>query len=348
MEHLNTIKTFLELLNRPAFCVKADQIIAVNTPARQRFLEEGDSIEKYLLQSIDTYHHFTDGCLFVTLNILDMPYGATVTKLEECDLFLMEQLTDETRQALALAAQQLREPINLVYSIAEDLKAQPQAAITKCMNQLHRVVCNMADLTRLDTQAALFLQPTDLCSVFSETMEKAATLLASAHIHLQYTALPEVIIGFADRDLLERAVLNLVSNAVKFSKPNSILQATLTRKEQLLQFTLQDNGEGFSQEILQTAFTRYLREPSIEDSRHGLGLGLALVSAVVSCHGGTVLINRPENGGSRVTLTLTITPCDETSLYSPVKLPISDYTGGHDHALIELSDILPVNTYKSK
>lgn len=347
MEHTNTTKALLELLNRPAFCVKDGVIVQANEFALQRFIEIGDPIEKFLPQGMEAYKTFTDGCLFVTVSILDLPYGATVTKLEDYDLFLLEKLADNSRQALALAAQQLRQPLNTVFTISEELKAKTQAEIKHSLNQMHRIICNMADLTRYDTRAALFLQPTELCSVFAETMEKAATLVRAANVKLHYTALPETIVGMADRDMLERAVLNLISNAIKFSNHGETLEAKLTRTGNLLQFTIQDNGEGFSPEVLQTAFFRYLREPCIEDGRHGLGLGLALVSAVASCHGGTVLINQPEKGGTRVTMTLTITPCDDTTLHTPVKMPFNDYAGGHDRALLELSDILPIQSYKN-
>lgn len=346
MEHSNTTKALLELLNRPAFCVKDGVIVQANEFALQRFLNIGDPIEKYLPQGMDAYTAFTDGCLFVTVSILDLPYGATVTKLDNCDLFLLERLSDNARQALALAAQQLRQPLNTVFTISEELKSKTQMEIKHSLMQMHRIICNMADLTRYDTRAALYLQPTEVCSVFAETIDKAIPLVRAAKLKLHYTALPETIVCMADRDMLERAVLNLISNAVKFSNHGDALEAKLTRNGHLLRFTMQDNGEGFSPEVLQSAFFRYLREPCIEDSRHGLGLGLALVSAVASCHGGTVLIDQPESGGTRVTMTITITPCDDTTLHAPVKIPFSDYASDHDHALLELADILPIKSYR--
>lgn len=348
MDQTSTTKALLELLNRPAFCVRDGVIIAANEYAQQRNLTVGEPIEKFLPQGLDAYKAFTQGCLFVTVSIFDLPYGATVTKLEDCDLFLLEKLADNARQALALAAQQLRQPLNTMFAVAEDLKSQTQAALRHSLNQMHRLICNMADLTHYDTQAALLLQPTILTDVFAETMEKAAEAIRVTKIKLQYTALPEVIVGMADKNMLERAILNIVSNAVKFSNHGDVIQATLTRSGNLLRFTLQDNGEGFTPEVLQSAFFRYLREPCIEDGRHGLGLGLALVSAVASCHGGTVLITQPENGGTAVTMTLTIKPCDGTVLSSPIQFPSGDYASGHDHTLLEFSELLPVRSYKPR
>lgn len=348
MEYSTTAKALLELLSRPAFCVKDGKIVDANEFALQRFIEIGDPIEKYLEEGLDAYRAFTGGCLFVNVTILELPYGATVTKLQDYDLFLLEKLSDNARQALALAAKQLRQPLNMMFTIGEGLKQQARAEILQSVNQLHRLICNMADLNRYDTRTALFLRPTELTELFSETVKKAAAALRVTKIKLHYTALPEFVIGMADPDMLERAILNIISNAVKFSNQGDTIEATLTRRDDQLIFSVQDNGEGIPPEVLQTAFFRYMREPCIEDGRHGLGLGLALVSSIASCHSGTVLITQPEKGGTRVTMTITITPCDGTLLHSPVQLPTSDYASGQDHALLEFSEILPVRSFKPK
>lgn len=347
MEQVFSNNPLLELLTRPAFCVHEDIVTQVNEAARQRFISVGDPITKYLTQDLEAYRQFAGGCLFLCVNIMDIPCGAAVTKMDGYDLFLMENIADSARQALALAAQQLREPLNAVYSVTDEIKNRKQAGqLNQGLNQLHRIICNMSDLARYDSRAALQLETTDLSSVFAETLEKAQSLLTQAGYHLHYTALPETIIGVADREMLERAVNNLISNAVKYSPKGSILEAKLVSHGNMLSFTIQDQGDGIPLDILKHIFFRYLREPSIEDSRNGLGLGLALVASIAACHGGTVLIDQPENGGTRVTMTLTVTPNGSNILRSPIRILFGDYAGGHDHGLLELSEILPVNAYQ--
>lgn len=347
MEQVFTDNPLLELLVRPAFIVKNDTIIQVNEAASQRAVTVGEPISKYVIQDLEAYHQFTEGCLFLTVTFFDLPCAAAVTKLDGCDLFLMDSVADGVRQSLALAAQQLRQPLNSVYSVVDDMKDRKQSAqLNQGLNQMHRIICNMSDLVRYDNRSALRMEPTDLCRVFDEVMEKAQTLLKKANYHLNYTALPQTVIGMADREMLERSVNNLISNAVKYSPKGSTLEAKLVSCGNSLRFTLQDPGEGIDRDIQKNLFFRYLREPAIEDSRHGLGLGLALVCSVAACHGGTVLVDRPENGGTRVTMTITVTPCDSTKLRSPVQMLIGDYAGGHDHTLVELSEVLPLKVYQ--
>ena len=113
-----------------------------------------------------------------------------------------------------------------------------------------------------------------------------------------------------------------------------------------IRLTVEDNGSGIAEAVRSTVFRRYLRQPGIEDSRYGLGLGLAIVRTAAANHGGTVLITPSKEGGSRITMTLAIRQTEDTSLHSPLLRP--DYTGGFDHALVELSDCLGPDHYTAK
>lgn len=348
MEQEYSNNPLLELLAQPAFCVKDRRIIQANEAARQRSVNVGEPLDKYLLDNPEVYDQFTGGCLFLTIHILDLAYSTAVTRMVGFDLFVMENITDIAKQALALAAQQLRQPLNTVFCIADDMTNRKQAEqLTQGLNQIHRMICNMADLGRYTNGSAYLSEATDISAVFDETIEKAQTLLAKAGFKLHYTALPEMVVGMADREMLERAIYNLLSNAAKYSPKGSPLEARLVRNGKLLCFTLRDHGEGIPPNILEQAFFRFLREPTIEDSRHGLGIGLALVASTAACHKGTVLIDQPEDGGTRITMTLTITPCTDNTLHSPVRTPLVDYSSGHDHGLLEFSEILPAKAYRS-
>lgn len=347
MENLHSYAPMLELLDRPAFLVDGGIIVLANRAARQKMISTGDPITKYLAQDLQAYQDFRGGCLYLRLQIEGIHCDACLTDLESIQLFALDENTEPQLKALSLAAQQLRASMNNIFITAEQMAdRQYSGKITRSLNQMHRTLCNMSDAVLYQTQQAVQTESTNLNSLFSEIVEKAATLVKSTGCRIHFTALPQDIYGMADRQLLERAVLNLISNAVKFSHKDSAVEIKLASKGTMLSFTVRDSGEGIPSQIRQNVFTRYLRNPGIEDSRFGMGLGLTLVRAAAAAHGGTVLIDCPEGGGTRVTMTLSLAPRETDQLRSPVSLPVIDYAGGHDHALLELSDVLPHNVYK--
>ena len=103
-----------------------------------------------------------------------------------------------------------------------------------------------------------------------------------------------------------------------------------------------DSGSGIAENLRGSLFTRYAREPGLEDGRYGVGLGMVLIRSTAAAHGGTVLIDHPDDCGTRITVSLAIRQGDPV-VRSP-RFAI-DYAGERDHGLIELSDVLPAQLY---
>lgn len=343
MDQSNHNNPLLDLLDRPAFLVYQGMITQVNRGAAQKFITADTPVSAILGEHAQIYEAFHGGSLFLSLSLEGGTCDASVTQVGDDHLFCLEE-NEPVDRALALAAQQLRVPMHGLFSALEtNPELQP---MQQGLYRIQRILTNMSDYPRYREQNDARMESTDLGRVFTETMEKSATLLEHAGIRLHYSALPEYVVGLADREMLERAVYNLISNAVKFSPKGSTVEAKLTRSGNMLYFSIQDQGDGIPATVLSNIFSRYLRSPGIEDSRHGVGLGLALVRAAASFHKGTVLIDQPESGGTRITMTITVIGNSETILCSPIKIPFYDYAGGRDHGLLELSDVLPGDLYK--
>ena len=134
-----------------------------------------------------------------------------------------------------------------------------------------------------------------------------------------------------------------MSNAVKFSQPGSSVDVKLSRSGKLACLTVEDEGDGITAQVQGTLFHRYMREPAIEDSRFGLGLGMTLVRSTAAAHGGTVLLEQTK--GTRVAMTMAIRKEVPGGLRSPT-LRIGDYAGGRDLGLLEFSETLPASAYE--
>ena len=218
---------------------------------------------------------------------------------------------------------------------------EQSAGKNRGLYQMLRIVGNMSDagLNRSSRQDTC-----DICAVIAEIFGKASAMVYHGGISLSYTGPQEAVYALADTEQLERAVLNILSNAIKFSPSGSTIRVSLTRNGSLLTLSVLDSGDGIPEGIQHTLFRRYLRQPGIEDSRFGIGLGMVLIRNAATAHGGTVLIDQPQGTGTRVTLTLAIRQNTDTQLRSPV-LRV-DYAGERDHCLLELSESLPAFLYE--
>ncbi len=343
MDHQNPL---LDMLEYPAFFVKNGIITQANSLARQKDIRTGSDILDYMGSNTQAYQEFSGQCLYLQLRLHGLSVGATVTAMDEQQLFcldcpLREEENNQLRCLPQLAAQ-LRRPLHVLFCTEEE--TVHNSDIRRHLFQLQRIVSNMADVPRYRDRANIFLESSDLHWFFSEILEKASHLLEKSDIRLQYSLLPQCITGMADRELLARAVYNLISNAAKFSPQGGIILVKLTATATRLHFSVQDQGTGIDPAVLGTLFHRYSRVPAIEDGRCGAGFGMALVKAAADAHDGTVLIDRPADGGTRVTLSISLQCRSNGTLRSPIILPGSNEVAD-DNALMELSDVLPKSAY---
>lgn len=348
MEMHPNIPDFLSLVPQAGFCVEAGYISHVNQAARSLLLEAGQEITPLLHSGSEEYREFQSGQLYLTLKIGEILCNCVVTRMEETDLFLLDPESDaEEFRAMELISMELRTPLANAISNAQQLLQQtdsqsPAAAgMNRNFMQLMRLVCNLSDVGRY--RESSHMETRDICAFLEELLEKADALLCSSKIRLTRELPKGAIPCLIDPEQLERALWNLLSNAVKFLPPEGSIHVKLTRHGQRLHLTVADSGSGIAEQIRTTVFQRYLRQPGIEDSRFGLGLGMVIVRTAAANHGGTVLIDQNGGTGTRVTMTLAIRQNKENRLLSPILRP--DYTGGWDHGLMELSDCLPAELY---
>lgn len=358
MEQNTDAMELLDLVIRPAFCVKDGIIIQVNEAAQRRMISPGTEISALLITGKQEYPEFNGGCLYLTLSLSGQTCGASVLRQKDADIFLLDQETEQAElQAMALAAQELRGPLASVMTLSDwlfsagsgnsDPTSKEQIAqINRSLFQMLRIVSNMSDAARYAASTDSGQEVRNICAIFEEIFAKASDLLTKVNIRLHYSGLPEPILCLADEDLLERAVYNILSNAVKFTPKDSTIEVRLTRQGNKLYLTVQDGGSGIPDQLWGSVYSRYRREPAIEDGRFGIGLGLVLVRSAAALHGGTVLMEQPENGGVRITMSMEIRQRQVGIFRSPIFKV--DYAGERDHGLIELSDVLPSALYEKE
>ena len=343
--------SILELIPNPGFCVRENRIIKTNLEAKKLPLAEGEEITPHLCTGQEEYAAFTGGCLTLTLRVGNAVREATVTRMGDMDVFLVEAQTEPGElRALALAARELRGPLTAVMVGASRLTAgelrpedrEAAAGMERGLYQLLRLIGNMSDAANGVPVPRMEMRDVD--ALFREVLEKAGCLAQFAGVRITYAGLDHPVNTLADSQALERAALNMLSNALKFTPAGGEIRVSLSRRGRILCFSVSDSGPGIPENVLPELFRRYLRQPAIEDGRNGMGLGMVLIRAAAAAHGGTVLVDQPEDTGTRVTLTIAIRQGGEAMLRSDV-LRV-DYAGERDHTMIELSDVLPLSLYE--
>lgn len=341
---------FLELLPQPAFCVTEGKITQLNSAAAARMLSVGEDILPLLVTGAEEYESLREGCLYLSLSIAGKPTEATVIFQQTQQLFVLERSTDsDVLQALALAAQELRTSLTGMFSAAgqiipPDANQAQIGQYNRRAHQLMRIISNMSDAACYCEATAGRMESTELCVFLEELLEKAQLQLLQGDIHLQYTLPATPIYTLADREKLERALYNMISNAAKHTAPGGSLTVELIQKGRLY-LSVTDSGYG-SPHPGSDSYYRYLRAPSLSDGTEGLGLGMVLIRATAALHNGVVLIRRTEEGGTCVTMTLEQIRAKTAQVRSPIFYP--DYAGERDHALQELADVLPASLYAAE
>lgn len=348
----------LDLMAHPGFCVQDQKIIRVNPPAEALMITEGTDVTTLLATGKEEYANFQDGCLYLALNIACRKWGASVSRIGDYHVFILEQDADQSElQAMALAARELREPLSNIMTTADrlfpmialdgDPFTQEQVSrLNRGLFQMLRVVSNMSDAYRIESGFSSRQETVDIRELYNEIFHKSQALVDHTGLTLCYSGLDNSLFCLADKESLERAALNILSNAIKFTPKGGTIEVKITRHGNQFRLIVQDSGSGIAENLRSNIYNRYLRQPAIEDSRFGIGLGMVLIRAAATQHGGTVLIDHPQGKGTRVTMTMEIRQNTSPTLRSSIFM--IDYAGERDHSLIELSDCLPASLYDSK
>ena len=145
--------------------------------------------------------------------------------------------------------------------------------------------------------------------------------------------------------MLERALLNLLSNALKFTPEGGTVSVRVKCGERHVQLTVADTGRGIEPERLAHIFERYLDTDRLDPAPpHGLGVGLSLCRRIAQGHGGMIVAQSEEGKGSLFTVSLPAVKAGRVQL----KDRGSDYAGGFNRTLVEMSDALSSEAFLQK
>ena len=218
----------------------------------------------------------------------------------------IEEAAAHERAFLDDASHELRTPISIVRGELEMARskvvgdAELAGALDSVLDEverLERLAHNLVVLARSRSGTLTAGEtPVDLETVVSRAVRAVSRRATNRQVQIRSVG-NAVVDG--DESSLERAVLNLLDNAVRYA--GSTVTVTISEGRSVVDLAVTDDGPGFDEDLLPHAFNRFTRDPA----RHGgMGLGLAITAAIAAAHGGHVSATNPEGGGAEVRLRL--------------------------------------------
>jgi len=199
----------------------------------------------------------------------------------------------QVRQFVADASHELRTPLATIAGYTELARRRPDdteasaMALGKVEEESRRMTSLVEDLlllARLDSGRPLEREPVDVTRLLLEAVADAQVLAPAHHWRLDLPAESVEVVG--DEQRLHQVVTNLLTNARKYTPEGTTVTVTARPDG----FSVRDDGPGFAPEIAAHAFERFARGDASRHREGGAGLGLALVQAIVTAHGGSVTL----------------------------------------------------------
>ena len=252
------------------------------------------------------------------LNLFEMIHSNKRSKLK----LQQAKLIDEIREKfLTNITHEFRTPINIIqgtvqlietgldnstYSIEKLYKHIKY--LKRNSNRLLRLVNNLIDITYIKNgYHELDLKNYNIVEVAEDVCNSVILSKENRGINLVFDTNSEEKIIACDEDEIARILLNLISNAVKYSSKGEEIRVELNVEEDVVKISVKDKGIGISKENLDTIFDNLTRiDNNMTRENEGSGIGLAIVKSLVNLHDGSIKVDSELRKGSNFEITLPV------------------------------------------
>ena len=300
----------------------------------------------FWIESVPTSDMIADSIFLISANIIGM-FAAYTLELYARTSFWQARVIDEKRienenllqvksRFFDNISHEFRTPLTLIIGPLEHLLTHATGEITTktqkvllvIKNNAHRLlrlINQLLDLSKLDAdQAPIHLQKGRLSQWLQQLLSAFFSYAEQRGINLVFESDPEDLVIPFDAEKLEKVVVNLLSNALKYTPDGGTIRLRLTVNSssagpQYVEIKVKDTGPGIPSSVIPSLFDRFQQGPTkTETGQSGTGIGLALVKALVDQHHGHIRVESEVGFGSEFIVTLPVTsehgaPSDETA-----------------------------------
>lgn len=275
-----------------------------------------------------------DGETRLSALVTDVSERAQLDEQREAIVRSQRRVLEELRQAdlaksdfISTISHELRTPLTSIVGYLEmltegfggDLTQQQTSMLSvveRNSKRLMGLIDDVLTISRMESGSyRANFEPVPVASVVEAVEQSFLPQLSERMLHLEVEVEPNLGAVFGDHAQLERAMFNLVSNAIKFTPEGGKVGLTAKRSGNTVQLSVSDTGVGIPLEEQHRLFSRFFRSSTAQEQAiQGTGLGLAIVKGIVERHGGSVKVESTLNVGTTVSM--------ELPAAAPVAVPV--------------------------
>ncbi|PIH04549.1 PAS domain-containing sensor histidine kinase [Clostridium combesii] len=304
------------------------------------------------IQNTSTYVIY-DGMPTIFSILHDVTSKIQVEKLEQ-DVKKNIELLNESREYnklitefLSNISHELKTPLNVIFTAVQllgfyekDVDYEKQDKYLKLIKQncyrLMKLINNLLDTTKLDSgYLKLNLVNYNIVNLIEEITLSVTSYAESKGINIIFDTNVEEKIIAVDTDKIERIILNLLSNSIKFTNPGGNIFVNVKDCGENVYIHVKDTGVGIPSDKLESIFERFFQvDKTLKKNKEGTGIGLHLVKSFVEMHKGTVHIKSELGQGTEFIIKLPAVVCEEQ-----IKSKNIVYEANIERINMEFSDI---------
>lgn len=227
----------------------------------------------------------------------------------------LENLEEMRRSFIANVSHELRTPMTSIRGFIEgilDGTIPPGRQnyylniVKEETNRLSNLVNDLLDLARMESgELKLNFEPFDINESLRKCIIKLESLISQKGLEVEPYFEEEEIIVSADKDSIDRVIINLLHNAIKFTPNGGVIRIYSSKKGSKAEITIEDTGIGIEPWELSMIWDRFYKsDKSRSKDRSGTGLGLAIVKNIIHEHGQNIEVYSRVKEGTRFTFTL--------------------------------------------
>lgn len=260
----------------------------------------------------------------------------------------LQELDEAKTRFFANVSHELRTPLTIMLGTTETLRDRKVTDLDARLEVLHAnglrllgLIDNLLDLVRFDQgDDRVDREPVDAGLFIRGIVNGMSHLADRKEINLTYKSDPPLPVLALDQDKLEKILLNLLINAVKFTSFGGKISVIASYQKNNLQFEVRDNGIGMSSDKQEQIFSRFWQADTSSNRKfRGSGIGLSLVKSLIDLMDGEVRVESAEGKGS--TFFITIPALEATLSASEEKITSDPVAEMHRQAMMSLPELGP-------